>query len=125
MNPHPRGRVKQPSTVRKMTDVEASWVGAMLEGEGSIGIKYEHRAQGTYRRAYLALVNTSVETIATILRLVGDGRIYTTPGVNKPIWVWQLVKIHSVSALLKQLRPYLTDKRERADMVLEFLEEGS
>ena len=116
-------KLLQPSTVREMKPVQAAWVGAMVEGEGSLGIKQENRTQGIYRRPYLSAVNTSVETIATLLRFIGDGTVHlASNGVNYPVWAYQLVKKRSLVQLLPQILLYLTEKQDKAMDILDFLD---
>ncbi len=99
-----------------MTAVEAAWVGAMVEGEGGIYCYPQHDYQPR-----VAVSNTSVETLSTVLRLVGDGGISFNSGARqgKGVWQWHLAAVNSVVDLLPQIIPYLTDKRERAEEVLQ------
>lgn len=119
---HPGGR--KDSTVREILPVEAAWLGAMIEGEGSIGWVRAQNANGRLT-PYISLVNTSVEVIATMLRVTGDGNISldSIHGRNghKPVWAYKLSKQNSLHALLPQLIPYLADKKERAIEMLRWL----
>ncbi len=98
-----------------MTATEAAWVGAMIEGEGGVYCYKKHGAQPSVQ-----VCNTEVETIATILRLVGDGNVSVQKKVRpyKDLWQWSLSAVNSVADLLPQVTPYLTGKRERAEYVL-------
>ncbi len=109
------------SLVRQMTSVEAAWVGAMLEGEGSIALPY-----GSNRIGIVTIYNTEVETIATCLRLVGDGGVqFRRPRPSpkydskKPQWMWVLSGQLPIRDFLRQVVPYLTGKRDRAEGVLQ------
>ncbi len=121
---HGRGpRRLRLSRVREMTSVEAAWVGAMLEGEGSIAPPYRGQCSGI-----MTIYSTEVETIATCLRLVGDGGVQfrlprPTPErkSHKPQWMWVLTGVLPVQDFLRQVVPYLTSKRDRAERVIDEL----
>lgn len=90
-----------------MSVAETAWVGAMVEGEGSISA------------GQVAVISTDVETLATLLRFVGGGRVYLHSNSNnhlgkKVTWVWRLYRQKSVRELLHQISPWLTSKQERA-----------
>ena len=121
---HPGGL--KASTVRTLTQVEAAWIGAMIEGEGSIGWVRPKKNDAKRLNPYLSLVNTSVEVIATMLRLTGDGNIgldscHGRKG-HKPVWSYQLNKQKALRVLLPQLIPFLADKTERAEEMLNWLD---
>lgn len=120
---HPQGR--KESTVRELLPVEAAWLGAMVEGEGSIGWVKSNPTLGARLNPYLSLVNTSVEVISTMLRLVGEGNI-NLDGVHgrnghQPVWGYRVTKQKSLQSLLPQLLPYLADKKERAEEMIRWL----
>jgi len=84
----------------------------MVEAEGTIRCPEDLR-----QASLISVVNTSVETIATLLRLAGAGCILFC-GVRpnrKPAWRWQLTAHNDLMALGRQIRPYLTDKRANLD----------
>ena len=112
----------QPRTARELSPIEAAWLGAMIEGEGSFGA-YDYGKLTHYPGTYLSLsvANTEVETIATVLRLAGCGGVTVTHRVtryhqdhHKPNWTWQERRRANVIALLRQIAPFLTGKQERA-----------
>ena len=111
------------SRVRHMLPVEAAWVGALLEGEGSLRLSLNRKYGNSYPQLVVGV--TDIETIATLFRLIGDGTIYYRAAGHqlrfpnaKPIWVWQLSNSPSVLALLPQVYPYLTSKRTNAELIL-------
>ena len=120
---HPGGH--KESTVRELSTVEAAWLGAMVEGEGSIGWVNSNQYKGGRLTPYLSLVNTSVEVISTMLRLVGDGNISldAVHGRNghRPVWGYKINKQNSLRSVLPQLIPFLADKKERAEEMLKWL----
>ena len=111
------GRRPLPCSIRLLSDVECAWIGAMIEGEGCL----THEPRKTSFGWRLIVCSTAVETIATLLRLVGAGTINARPSRYphaKPQWVWSLNKQNDVRALLKNILPYLTDKKKLAQEVL-------
>lgn len=66
LKPHVGG--SNPPASTSMDAIEAAWVGAMIEAEGSI---YPNGAGWR-----LNLASTDVETLATLLRLTGVGTVY-------------------------------------------------
>ena len=95
-----------PSTVRYMPDAQAAWVGAMVEGEGTIEIGK--------RAVRVSVINTDVEIISALLRFVGDGYVrLQSLGVNRPVWVWSLGRFESLCALSPQIAPYMSHKGDR------------
>lgn len=99
---------------------EAAWIGAMLEGEGTVSLRFDERG---YEDVDLVIYNSEVETIATCLRVIGDGCVYYRgkrlsskwPGSgSKEQWAWSLQRKPAVRDLLRQIIPYLTGKQDRA-----------
>lgn len=101
-----------------MSPEESAWVGAMIEGEGHIHIG--HRKRGNMF-GFVIVTICDVETIATLLRFVGDGTVHMpqrrAPNYLQP-WTWILSPMNSMSNLLPQIIPYLTGKRDRAEELL-------
>lgn len=103
-----------PSRVRRFTALEGAWLGALFEGEGSLAMR---GSRGGRRPGELlvSIGSTSVETIATVLRLVGAGYVglgIDKPG-RKPMWYWHLRRRVEQLDFLDQVRWFLTEKRER------------
>lgn len=123
-----RLKARLPSRVRDLSAVEAAWIGALIEGEGTIGHFSSGRTTNDGRaiRVWTIQVgSTEIETISTLLRLVGGGHVYYVPGRigNKEAWMWGLKRINEIHSLLPQIMPYLTGKRDRAIELLSKLQE--
>ena len=108
----------QPQVAREMLPIEAAWVGAMVEGDGSFGV-YPRASQHGYMK--LSVNNTEVETIATLLRLTGAGGISVVDREtryhrrhHKANWQWQVGRRADVVAILRQIAPFHTGKQDRA-----------
>ena len=112
---------RKPSLVHTMTPAEAAWVGAMLEGEGSVLRSPKDNS------IQVTIYNTEVETMATLLRFIGDGKVYMqalTPRHKKgPVWFYSLAKQAAVVDLLQQVECWLTGKKDKAQRALRALGE--
>ncbi len=89
---------KFPAQVRQLRDVEAAWLGAIIDGEGHITGPYNH----------LYVTNTNVEIISTTLRILGVGRVSMgtqVPGM-KTVWRFALTRMNDLAVLFPQLSPY-------------------
>lgn len=111
-----------PSYVRDLTEVEAAWIGAMIEGEGGLYL--------TVRRPHgaLCVVNTEVETVATVLRLIGAGCIHMMPptpnGRQRTLaWKWGTDRQRVIHDILRQVVPFLTGKKELAQRAMSAIED--
>ena len=115
---------RKPRKVRTLSDVEAAWVGAMIDGEGSI---YRCVGRSPYRMDF---ANTEVELVATMLRLVGSGCVGYVNGKPserrafikhiKDAWRWYLYPINDIAALLEQIAPYSIKAQKWLPDVLAF-----
>ena len=114
-----RGRAFfRPTQVREMETIEAAWVGAMIEAEGCLGMVGTHPG--------IAVGSTSVETIATLLRLTGVGRVHhgAAASCNFPMWYWTIGVRNDILRLGPQILPFLTDKQDRLSDLLRSLGNG-
>ena len=91
----------------------------MIEGEGSIGAHSKGR-----HTPRLAVTNTTVETIATLLRFIGTGNVCFIDRGAARWWQFSVNRVRDMEALLPQIIPYLTGKQERASGCLAFLQSG-
>lgn len=81
-----------------MSDAERAWVGAIIDGEGTVT---------TESRVAVSFANISVELVATMLRIVGAGSICGQSKMRKPqhhrVWTWQLQRTYEAINLLAQV----------------------
>ena len=89
-----------PNQARKMSAVEAAYVGAMLDGEGTVHIKR--------RNAAFSVANSEIEFISAILRATGCGKVYYREPQkgNLPMWSWYSGSRLTLEDLAVQLAPY-------------------
>lgn len=113
----------QPAQIRELSAVEAAWLGAMVDGEGSIVLR---KLTNGSEQVIVQVCNSNVEIISTCLRLAGEGCIYLRTMTRQPehwlpVWFWIITRQKSVQKLLLQILPYLAGKREKAEHALAFL----
>mgnify|MGYP001611637972 CR=1 FL=1 len=121
----------RPSSVRSMSPVEASWVGAFIEADGNISIYDPHpHTDCSCQYVMLKVTQKDIEPIATILRLTKVGRVsYTNPSPTPTcdayrIWRWEVNAQGDASDLVQQLAPYCA-KAQKALPVIAWRYGGS
>ena len=99
------------------TDVEIAWVAGLLEGEGHFGVTYDKRA------IRVTCSMTDQDTIIKLHSIVG-GRLQSPAdpsGGRKRIYPWNLSVREEVVALITELRPYMSSRRQGAiDEMLQY-----
>lgn len=108
-----------------LNEVQASWLAAMVDGEGTIGIykvQCQKRTSGFRYRACIQVANTNMALLERIADLVpsgvhvGDQR---RTDRHKPVFR-ATVKSRFVLPLLEAIRPHLVAKTKQADTVMAF-----
>lgn len=90
----------------------------MIEGEGTVSWRFRNP---NVMEPLVSVGNTEVETIATVLRLVGAGCVGILSQSSlgtKTMWQWTLHKRADVVKLLAQIIPYLTGKQGQSKALL-------
>ncbi len=92
-----------PSRLRRMSPVEAAYMGGMFDGEGSFWLRGDDRAG--HRR--LNVTNYDPEIISACFRLTGTGSASAAiVGNNKLSLRWVLVRQLEIRDFLQQIEPY-------------------
>lgn len=113
-----------PPDVR-LNDVQATWLAAMIDGEGTIGIyriASRGRSSGFIYRAAIAVANTDRRLVERVADLVSAGICIADKRIrdrHKPLYHAQ-VKSRFIVPLLEAIRPHLVIKGQQADNVLAF-----
>lgn len=84
-----------------MTAVEAAWVGAMVEAEGSVVLNPR------YQR--VDVINTDPEILSAMLRATGAGTVIFKPNSNpryRPGFYWTLCRRLEIRELVRQCSGY-------------------
>jgi hypothetical protein len=110
---------------RRLTEVERSWLAAIVDGEGSICLSKIRQARS--RRGYfycpkLEICNTNKDLLMMVWQKIGEGGVYLSKsGGNgwKARWAY-CASAGVLRAILPQLLPYLMIKKAQAQKILEF-----
>jgi hypothetical protein len=101
---------------RQMLDTEASWLAAVLDGEGSI-IRDKNRPPSTVR---IAVYNTYCPLLDRVQEVTGTGKISQRDRGNPNhavTYTWQCYG-ENARNLLEQMLPWLIVKRDKARIAL-------
>jgi len=110
---------KMITTVRRMSEPERSYLGAMIDGEGSIG-RYISGNSRNSGQSILALSNQSLEIISALLRFTGVGSVSLkdSPSTRnpspkalggvprRPVWDWRITNAVDVGSVASQSATY-------------------
>lgn len=69
---YPRNRRRRKPPIRQLTQVEAAWMGALIEGEGSTFFRRDDHRRGS---AIIQVANTDPELMSVCLRVVQTGHV--------------------------------------------------
>jgi hypothetical protein len=102
-----------PTFPRRIREPEAAWLGALIDGEGSVIYK---KRDGSPRSLRLQICNTDPELLSSCLRVTQLGTVYSVPH-NQPNWRpafhWVLQDKVAVENLLRRISKY-SAKAQRA-----------
>ena len=105
--------------------VEAAYIAAFVDGEGTITIARCRRVRNGYLWMYrveVSFVNTHLGVLSWIKELVGGGTLTT----RKPPKAWHKtcyclrLATNNAITLIKQIKPYLRIKAQQAEIALEY-----
>jgi hypothetical protein len=111
-------QINAVAKVRQMSDEEAAWFAGLFDGEGSVIITQRRRPGGGYVR--ITISNTCLPLLERAHELAGVGPIHAKPPPlmhHLDAWEWRLGGASALE-ILRQIRPWLISRAERADAVL-------
>lgn len=102
-------------------DIEISWAGGFIEGEGNFSICFDNRKGQKTQGVRTQIQACSVDkcSLERLQRAVG-GNIYGPyhrKVVHKPVWVWN-VPARQQADVARELTPYLEAKKRRAEILI-------
>jgi len=107
--------------VKKLKAVDAAYIAAMIDGEGSIMLIRAHKNE--YRRIWISISNCDKKMLEWVSQKIGIGKVYSKKIYNErhmPTFFYRIDGRRSLP-LLKQICPYLrTYKKERAKLILKY-----
>lgn len=101
-----------------MTEVEAAFFAGLFEGEGSIILTQRNRPGGGTVK--ITIANTFIPLLERAREIAGVGPIRVREQANPihlPAGTWE-TNGESALEILRQIRPFLISRAERADAVL-------
>ena len=104
-----------------ISDIEASWLAAVLDCEGWIGYRATITKTGPGYWMSIGVGNTNKKLIDRLMKLTGFGvvRFVNNKGTrNKDQWHWNMWRQDEVRSLLMAVLPYLILKRTQAELLL-------
>ena len=112
--------------VNILSEVDASYIAAFVDGEGSLSLNRNHSGSGrtTSYVIRIRITNTFKPVIDWIADKIGFGstrEVKLHKNANKQAYEWYINGRRAI-ALLKQLYPYLIVKKAQADVLFEFSE---
>ena len=98
---------RKATSLRLMSEVEAAYVGALVDGEGCIRNQDVH-SRGGGRSVSVVVGNTELELISALLRITGIGVVCKDkPQLGRlPFWRWGVYAIEDTKSLLRRIAAY-------------------
>lgn len=110
-------------SVLNLPDVDAAWLAALIDGEGSITIARDRRSEKNPAhqdvfQLCVSIANTCVPLLEKASRLMGGPRVRkNNDGVNRPGYAVQ-VSGKKAAEVVAAVKPWLIDKLPQADIAL-------
>ena len=117
--------LEQRPEIRKLKKWEASWLAAVIDGEGSIGL-YNYGKEG--RRVYIQMANTDKAFVERMREIIGAGsnigrfKWHKSHKGRKQIYYYSLKGSNRCYKIIKQIVSYLVIKKQKALDIIEELE---
>lgn len=117
----PLRRLRQPSTLRPMTEIEVAWLAGWLEGEGC----FSPRDNRGYKTIDINAKSIDLDVLEHVFEITGVGSV-TGPQIypdRSPIFNWGVRTKSDVLALIDILLPHMHARRSaRIKELLEWAE---
>jgi DNA modification methylase len=109
--------------VAKFADVDAAWLAALVDGEGSITIARDKRSEKNpaHQDVFtitIHVANTCIPLLEKAGRLMGGALVHrNNEGVNRPGYAVR-VSSEKAGAIIAAIQPWLIDKKDQARIAL-------
>ncbi len=120
----------------QLSNEDWAYIAGFWDGEASIGWSkaYKYRPKSgkeyNYFRAFISMTHTNGNLLKWLQAKLREGRLYFRP-INKrrnlgkkDQWQYIIYRQETVYKILKMILPYLKDKKEKAQLVLNKIEAG-
>ncbi len=112
----------------KLTEIELAWFAGFIDGEGCISIRTDRDSRKIRRLvSSFEICNTQKELIDKCFEIANKIgvtlriRNRVDSKVKKPIWKADTHRHAKVKKLIEPLIPYIVGKKQRAEIVVEFI----
>ena len=109
-------KARLKSAARHMNQVEAAYIGAVLDTDGYIGCFKRRRTKSRSRKAYehrlqvkLGESELSFELISALIRATGVGHVSTAKPSSigrRTVWIWRVQSQNTVADIISQVQQY-------------------
>jgi DNA modification methylase len=118
--------LQQPYYTGRITaERDRVWLAAILDGEGTICGMRHVRDDGNVRTGCMTFITNTSEALLDECDRIWPGSRYSekvTSEASRPCWRWELQSAEDRSALVRELYPYLIEKRRQALVAWNLLE---
>ncbi len=125
--PKHRGRGGRATKCRSLAEAEKAWLAGVIDGEGSIFLsKVMNRKtrRGFFYLPTITVSNTNRDFLVRVAQIIGEGTVCLAKrggDRERPRWMY-MASSGVIRAIVPQIMPYLIVKKERASLMLQFLE---
>ena len=125
--PKHRGRGGRATECRRLSEVEKAWLAGVIDGEGTIFLSKvisRKTRRGFFYLPTIGVSNTNRDFLVKVAETIGEGTVcFAKKGDAKTRPRWMYIASSGVlRAILPQILQYLIVKKDRAALMLQFLE---
>ena len=111
------------------TEAEKAYTAGIVDGEGSIFIRFRLRERGRHGISHefttsISIANTNKDMLHWLQRIWNlDTKLLFRKGneKNKDVWTLRVENKHAIRLMLNEILPYLIIKRKNAELLLDFI----
>jgi len=115
---------------------EKTWLAAAIDGEGCLSLTFQNHVSATKRRSsqiipHIRIDNTNPEFCKRAYEITGIGHFrikdkrrgwQTLDSKHKVLFTWEDRRQNDITDVLTQILPFLIIKRERAQILINYIE---
>jgi GH15 family glucan-1,4-alpha-glucosidase len=115
-----RSKLNCPTTIRTFTQPEAAWLASAIDGEGSLNM-YQYKGG---RSAIIVVYNTIIAYVNKAKEIIGSGTVtrHIKEKGRKDVFRYSMKGSGRCYQVIKQIIPYLIIKKERAEAIVDTIE---
>lgn len=108
------------------TEIEMAYIAGLMDGDGSFSLTKANVKNNIQYRPLIQLGSKYKSTIDVLMKIVGGNFTFTDEHINKhgkskkAFYNWRLSGAERCMAFLNKTIPYLTNKKDRAELLLKY-----